>query len=109
MTSPSPTGGTYEGTSLSQPRMAGSSDSSSTFTSTSPSPASGTDSSTMSHVSGGGMPSGRFARRHWRFVAGTDLLAADVAHEHLTRTGPRVERARRVEDYVVRVEGHAGV
>src|SRR3954464_10281038 len=91
ITSPSPTGGTYDGTSLSHPRIAGSSDSSGPYPSPAPPPASGPDSSTMSHVAGGGMPSGRFARRHWRFVAGTALLAADVPHEHLARTSPRVE------------------
>src|SRR3954471_18330171 len=54
ITSPSPTGGTYDGTSLSHPRIAGSSDSSRTFTSTSPSAGEGASSSTSSHVSGGG-------------------------------------------------------
>ena len=69
MTAPILTGGTYERPSFIQPRMAGSSDSSSVWTSTSPGPGSATGSSVWSHTSAVGSPDGRAARRTWRLVA----------------------------------------
>ena len=80
ITSPIPTGGTYERPSFIQPRIAGSSDRYSSCTVNCPSEGSGAGSSTYSQSDGLGSPTGRAASRHCAFIAviGASLLEREL-------------------------------
>src|SRR4051794_5792635 len=69
MTSPRPTGGTYEGRSSSQPRIAGSSEITSVRPANCPSAGAAAGSSVNSQSVGCTSPWGRAARRIWRLVS----------------------------------------
>ena len=80
ITSPMATGGTYERTSLSQPRCAGSNDSHRVRSRTSPGPGSGIAASTSSKCSSVTSPVGRSRSRSCRLVPFTpDIITYGVA------------------------------